>query len=501
MASVIKFKRSLETSIPSSLSNGEPAWTSNGDILYIGAYDGTIIPIAGKRFPGVLTANQALVTNATNMLDKIMFGNTTVNSVANSLAFTLANSTVSFSLVKPTAAQISDGDKFLKADGSWSTVTGGSASPGGANTYIQYNDSGTLNGTAGYTYDQTTNNVFLANTLLIGANIAVNTVRAFIGNTTVNNNINSISAIIADATSTTTQNSSAFAAGANVYLDTVKANFGNTTVNTIANSIIVRVENASAAANLKATGLEVGTTVVNATVALIGGGAQVNSTAFATGTTTVNATAVTVGGGTFANSTTINTTDLNVSGNLVVSGTVVTVDATNLIVQDPLIRLADDQANTASYVDTSDIGFYGTYGNTTQLGFTGLFRDASDAGIYKLFSGQIPSPTTTVDTANVNYAMATFQAYLKSAAFTVNSIAFTVTANSTWAVNMIANTLTLSTPLAGAQGGTGLATYTAEDILVANTTNGFRKLSLVPNKVLQSNGTVLLFDDIDGGVF
>lgn len=35
----------------------------------------------------------------------------------------------------------------------------------------------------------------------------------------------------------------------------------------------------------------------------------------------------------------------------------------------------------------------------------------------------------------------------------------------------------------------------------AYTANGFRKLSMVANKVLQSNGTAVLYDDIDGGTF
>jgi hypothetical protein len=43
---------------------------------------------------------------------------------------------------------------FLRADGSWVTP-GGSGSPGGANTQIQYNDSGSFGGDAGLVYDKT----------------------------------------------------------------------------------------------------------------------------------------------------------------------------------------------------------------------------------------------------------------------------------------------------------------------------------------------------------
>ena len=54
----------------------------------------------------------------------------------------------------------------------------------------------------------------------------------------------------------------------------------------------------------------------------------------------------------------------------------------------------------------------------------------------------------------------------------------------------------------GNSGGTGLNSYTAEDILVANSTNGFRKLGIgSAGYVLQSNGSALVYDTLDGGIF
>jgi hypothetical protein len=56
--------------------------------------------------------------------------------------------------------------------------------------------------------------------------------------------------------------------------------------------------------------------------------------------------------------------------------------------------------------------------------------------------------------------------------------------------------------LVGTSGGTGLNTYTNQDILVANATNGFNKLSLGTNGyLLQSNGSALIYSSIDGGTF
>ena len=98
MTTLIKLKNSLNTSIPGSLANGEPAYTANGDVFYIGS-NGQIVPIGGKRVPGTLTANQAIVTNSTNMIDLIMFGNSTVNAVINSISFGTSHKTINFSSV------------------------------------------------------------------------------------------------------------------------------------------------------------------------------------------------------------------------------------------------------------------------------------------------------------------------------------------------------------------------------------------------------------------
>ena len=48
----------------------------------------------------------------------------------------------------------------------WGSAT---STPGGSNTQIQFNDSGTLNATAGFTFNKTTNNITIANTLTVTA--------------------------------------------------------------------------------------------------------------------------------------------------------------------------------------------------------------------------------------------------------------------------------------------------------------------------------------------
>lgn len=191
--------------------------------------------------------------------------------------------------------------------------------------------------------------------------------------------------------------------------------------------------------------------------------------------------------------------NLQVSGNLVVLGEALTVNVSTLAVEDSLIQLATNNTST----DLLDIGFYGNY----QVGgggheHTGLFRDASDDGIFKLFTGLQDAPTTTVNIAGTGYTQGTLQAYLKSNALISNATHVAITANSTVNVAITANTLSLATALAATDGGTGFDTYNSGDILVANTGNALSKLALgTSGYVLQSNGTALVYDILDGGTF
>lgn len=75
----------------------------------------------------------------------------------------------------------------------------------GSNTNIIYNDSGYANATSGFTYDESTNNVFIANTLTVGtayvgANVTINTSSYFVGNSTVNSVSTSTSLKISNST-------------------------------------------------------------------------------------------------------------------------------------------------------------------------------------------------------------------------------------------------------------------------------------------------------------
>ena len=232
----------------------------------------------------------------------------------------------------------------------------------------------------------------------------------------------------------------------------------------------------------------------NATGVHVGAANGINVTADAVGLTT-GSTLTVNSAGLHVNSA-LSITDLSLSGNLTVLGTLSTIDTTNLTVQDSLIELANGNATT----DVLDIGLYGQYGSSGAK-FTGLFRDATD-GVYKLFAGSQTEPTTTVDTAAAGYTTATLQAYLNAGGLVANATNVTLTANSTLAVGITANTLSLSTPLGVASGGLGLSTITAGAILVGNGAGAATILVANTNgKVLQSNGTSVVYGTLDGGTF
>jgi len=78
----IQIKRSTANSTVTGLSNGELAFTANGNIFYIGSpVDGTSIRIGGQIVPGTLTANQAFVANAPSGIDKVIVADLVATSI------------------------------------------------------------------------------------------------------------------------------------------------------------------------------------------------------------------------------------------------------------------------------------------------------------------------------------------------------------------------------------------------------------------------------------
>lgn len=143
-------------------------------------------------------------------------------------------------------------------------------------------------------------------------------------------------------------------------------------------------------------------------------------------------------GGTFTGSVTINQ-DLNVSGNVNITGNVISHGANDLIINDPLIYIANN--NTGNIVD---IGLIGNFDNGTYQ-HTGIVRDATD-GVWKLFSNVVAEPTTTVDFTYAtwdNLKVGTLTGNVTANSITVNGVSVTGAqdklVNGTREVTLLAN--------------------------------------------------------------
>jgi hypothetical protein len=192
--------------------------------------------------------------------------------------------------------------------------------------------------------------------------------------------------------------------------------------------------------------------------------------------------------------------NVEIAGDLIVTGNLVTIDTNSVIVSDPKILLA---ANNTG--DILDIGFSGTYTDGGSIvRHAGLFRDASDNGVFKFFANTTQDLTSNniVDIGANGYTIGVLESYIKSSVLSTSATAVNITANSTVSVAFVANTLSLSTALPATSGGTGINTYANSDLLVGTTGNALTKLSLgADGLVLQSNGTALVYDSLDGGTF
>ena len=501
MSNLIQIKRSLNTAVPTSLANGELAFTANGDVLYIGS-NGGILAIGGKRTPGTLTANQALVANSTGYLDIIKTANLVVTAIQ-------ANGSYG------TNGQV------LVSNGTgtyWGTGTSGS------DTYVQFNDNGVANGVAGFTFTKSTNTLSVGTATVNSTNYSGTANNAsYLGGTLASSyalkTYANAAADNAYSNAVTYASSAAGSAYSNAMADTLSRSGSYTGNNTFGGTNTVISSNLTVSGtklyayntDVYANNLNLdGNLVANGNVTL---GNNISDTLTVVASVSSNVMPSTNNTYYLGNNTmrwaevhaqNVHSTtgyfdgNVQISGDLVVSGNVTTTNVNSVVVSDPIIYLAGNNYSS----DLVDIGFAANYYDGSQR-HTGLFRDASD-GIYKLFYNltQELSGNNVVDTSDASFRIATLTAYLVSGALTTNTSTVAITANSTVNVAIVANTLSLSSALPGTSGGTGLNSYTAEDILVANSSNGFRKLSLgTSGYVLQSNGSALLFDVLDGGAF
>ena len=94
--------------------------------------------------------------------------------------------------------------------------------------------------------------------------------------------------------------------------------------------------------------------------------------------------------------------NLIVDGNLTVQGTTTTVNTEVLTIEDPIIKLGNNNIS-----DAVDLGYYGKYVESGTTYYSGLVRDATD-GYFKFYNTET-EPTTIVDLNDVSFEFANVQ--------------------------------------------------------------------------------------------
>ena len=455
MANRIQIKRSIANSVVTGLNPGELAFTANSNVIYIGHPDvanGQSIRIGGLQTPGTLTANQALVANSTSGINKVIVANLVPTSLYANGSFGSANQVLK-----------SDGANVYWTDdvGDISEIIAGNGLDGG--------------GTTG----QITINVGAGDGIAVNADFV--SVKAGTNGGLISNSdgvfVKAGVGIIVNANGVNIGQD--LGVTANVQFNAIEVNDLNVTGNSTLGS------NTSDVITVNA--LVTGNLIPTATSTYYIGNTSNKWLELNVGT--VKAT-----DGTFSG-------NVAITGDLVVTGNVTTLNVSSISVSDPLIKLASN--NNLS--DSLYMGFAAHYngsGNTTN--HTGLVRSPNDKEYY-LFSTYGDETNLANNIINVNdpsFSLATLNAYLESSGLATNAAAVSITANSTVTVSIVANTLTLSSPLGATSGGTGTSTYAIGDILVGGPANALSKLTLgTGGYVLQSNGTALIYDFLDGGTF
>jgi hypothetical protein len=142
--------------------------------------------------------------------------------------------------------------------------------------------------------------------------------------------------------------------------------------------------------------------------------------------------------------------DLGITGNLVVTGNVVTVGAEDLVINDPIVVLANN--NTSNIMDIGYVGKYSDNGDQKELG---LIHHAGTDKFY-LFTGY----EGAVELTNI---------------LDINEPSLTT---ATIVANLEGGTVSgLSTSIAVGDGGTGANTFTSGGILIGNGTGALQVLA------------------------
>ena len=312
MANLLQIKRSTSTGTATGLANGELAYSSATDALFIGSPNGSVVAIGGVRIPGTLTANQALVANSTSGINNIISANLTLSGslTANGSLGTagqsiFANATGGVYWATP-AASFSNGTAYT-----WSAIQTHTANINIGNTTVN---------------TQISNSIFIA---MDGNTATHNTSSISVGNATINATMGPATLVINGAgIANSTGANNAFSLGgalAATYVNTSAAftiagilthsanlHTGNTTVNSQFSNSTILISNATSTTTIGLTDIRVGNTTTNVvisnTVSSFSGNVSITGVANVTGNVTLGSASFFVGNGNFLS--TVNATNI-----------------------------------------------------------------------------------------------------------------------------------------------------------------------------------------------
>jgi hypothetical protein len=467
--------------------------------------------LASPAVLGSTTANGALLTYA-NVSGQVNTATLYVTTSANIASVVQANSLGMFTTATVNAASFTAGATGTGTGGTVQNTTTMFLGNNTINTVITsaglvVNGTATIANSSGvYTTGVVNSASHTSGAIGTGSGGTVqNATVMFVGNNTINAAINSTALsiggnLIANSTGSNNAFNLGGTAAASYQLNsTLAANVATLTANNANNLGTVAAANYVQNTDSRVLSGNLAFSGANITFS----GANLN----VTGTNTLISSNVTVTGALITGTATdISFRNGTFSGNLAVLGTVVTVNTSQLVVNDNIIEFGAGNITT----DIVDTGFFSPAGNSTAVWYSGIARIAASSTntspVFRVFASNTnPNTSGTID-ATSNTRTGFLQSYLipygSGGALVANATNITIAANSTLAVSITANSLSLSTPLSGNNGGTGLSSIANNSLIFGNSTNGFNALALgTSGFVLQSNGTAVVYDTLDGGTF
>lgn len=123
--------------------------------------------VAGANVVGAVSSATTAVTVTGNTQSAITSVGTLSGLTSTGVINLTGTSNVSLGAVGNVKITGGSANYYLKTDGtgnlSWDVVSGGSGSPGGSNTYVQFNDANTFGGVSNFAFDKTSNTLSITN--------------------------------------------------------------------------------------------------------------------------------------------------------------------------------------------------------------------------------------------------------------------------------------------------------------------------------------------------